>query len=287
MGMPRPRRLRFEGAVYHVTGHAVGPEVLFAGDTDRRGYLHLLREVIERAEVSLLAYALMVTHVHLVLCTPRANVSSAVQWLHARYGEAFNRRARRRGHLFGGRFYSTLVDTDAYLLEVTRYAHLNPVRAGLVSRPENYRWSSYRSYMGQKSEVPVDPQRVLKLVGSDRATQVREYRQYVEEPLAVRLSRQRPGTRAWETAALAAVADALGVLRADVVGRRTPGLRAAAAELLVDELMMTPVRVARLLGVHVHSVVRAVRQVRRGSLDPGMGAVVARARNLLRRTLAT
>ncbi len=279
--MPRPPRVRFEGAVYHITAHAVGRDLLFSDDADRRGYLDLLRHVIQRAQVTLLAFVLMDTHVHLVLRTSLANVSSAVQWLHGRHAALFNRQARRRGHLFGGRFYSTVIDSDAYLLEVTRYAHLNPVRAGLVGRPEEFPWSSYRQYLTGSGNGLADPRMVLGLLGSDRQAQCRAYRRFVEEPLVVLLGRHRRGSPAWERAALAAVADALGVLRADVLERRIPQVRPAAAGLLVDALGVSPFRVARLLGVHVESIRRSVRSVRAGSLSRQMMQRVVRARDVL------
>ncbi|MDR7400626.1 MAG: transposase [Armatimonadota bacterium] len=278
--MPRPRRVQLAGGVYHVTAHAVGRDALFRDDTERRSYLRILRDALHRGEATLLAFVLMDTHVHVVLRTSKANVSSTVQWLHGRYGEAVNRRWKRKGHVFGGRFYSTVVDTDSYLLEVTRYVHLNPVRAGVVGRPEEYAWSSYRQYIRGEAG-PAEPHLVLAMLGTDRAARVREYRKFVEEPLVARLRDYRPGTRGWEVAALAAVADALGVLRADIVERRIPGLRLAAAGLLVDELGMAPARAARLLRVRVRTVRMNVQKVRAGKLARKAMDRIVRARQAL------
>ncbi len=191
--MPRLPRLQFEDAVYHVTGRCVHETSLFRDDDDRHRYLELLEQVGERAGIRTLAYALMTTHMHLVIQTPRANVSVAMQWLHGRYAARFNGRPDRRGHLFGGRFYSTIVDTDSYLLEVTRYVHLNPVRAGLVSYPEDYPWSSYRKYLGHDVETPVDPAVVLDIIAPAGSDRFQEYRRFVEEPLVARLRRLPPG----------------------------------------------------------------------------------------------
>src|SRR3989441_12544457 len=107
----------------------------------------------------------MTTHFHLVVRTPQANIPAAMQWLHGCYAAAFNRRHHRRGPLVGDRFFTSVVDSDEYLLESTRYIHLNSVRAGLVQRPDDYRWSSYPRYTGGYEElVPVAPDLVLKLL---------------------------------------------------------------------------------------------------------------------------
>jgi REP element-mobilizing transposase RayT len=265
----------------------VGPEVLFTGQGDRIRYLDLLQQAVLREHVKMLAYVLMDTHVHLALRTPRGNISSVLQWLHGRYGMVFNKRVQRRGHLFGGRFYSTLVEDDGYLLEVTRYIHLNPVRAGLVHRPEDFLWSSYRWYLGGGDGLPVDSQLALRLLAADRAEQVKEYRKYVEEPLAERLRRYPPGTPAWEAAALAAVADALGVLSTDLHSRRFPGLRAVAARLLVEEVGIHPATAAHVLRVRVDSLARGIRRTRKAGLAAELLARTVSATKILGAARAT
>ncbi len=146
--MPRPPRLDTTGAVSHVVARGNERRPLFRDDADREKYLELLGEACGRHGARVLAYCLMPNHVHLALQTGPVPVSRVVHDVHARYAQHFNRRYDRVGHLFQGRFRSLLVDREAWLLEVVRYVHRNPVKAHLVSRPEDFPWSSHRAYLG-------------------------------------------------------------------------------------------------------------------------------------------
>jgi REP element-mobilizing transposase RayT len=144
--MGRAWRIEFEGALYHVLSRGnERREIFFEGD-DRRRFLEAIGEMAQRFEIDLFAYVLMDNHYHLLLRTRRANLSRAMQWLGVTYTNRFNARHSRSGHLFQGRFKSMLVQNDAYLMRLSYYIHRNPLRAGMVERLADYRWSSYRAY---------------------------------------------------------------------------------------------------------------------------------------------
>jgi putative transposase len=144
--MARPWRIEFEGALYHVLSRGNGQQDIFYEDQDRHQFIKTVGEMSERFEVDIFAYALMGNHYHLLLKTNRANLSKCMQWLGVTYTRRFNLRHSRSGHLFQGRFKSIIVQNDAYLLGLSCYIHRNPLRAGIVNRLVDYRWSSYRSY---------------------------------------------------------------------------------------------------------------------------------------------
>lgn len=143
--MPRRSRLHLDGIPLHIVqrGHNRGP--CFFTDSDRECYLNWLGEALAESECALHAYVLMTNHVHLLLTPKRAEaVPRLVISLGRRYVQYVNRRYRRTGTLWDGRYRSSLVQEDTYLLACHRYIELNPVRASLVDDPAKYRWSSYR-----------------------------------------------------------------------------------------------------------------------------------------------
>lgn len=224
--MPRPDRIAFDGAIYHVTIRGNNDEVVFRDDQDYGTYLERLTRTIRRHAISLLAFGLMTNHIHLVVRTPQPNISSAMQWLHGCYAASFNRRHHRRGHLFGDRFFGSIVDTDDYLLESTRYIHLNPVRAGLVQRPEDHRWSSYARYISGKDDlVPTDPDAVLALVSTNPEQRASLYRRFVEDGLTAQWAPSNRESINRIAVAGAAALGAAGIPRA-VLFRQTPRNRA-------------------------------------------------------------
>ena len=158
--MARPLRIEYPGAIYHVTARGNERRAIFRTNADRNRFLEKLGEVSEGHRIDVYAYVLMTNHYHVVLCTPRANLSSFMQRLQTSYTVYFNRRHARTGHLFAGRFKAKLVEGGSYLLRLTRYVHLNPVRIERLREapPEEkrewlggYRWSSYPSYVGLAS----------------------------------------------------------------------------------------------------------------------------------------
>ena len=147
--MARPLRLEFPGAVYHVTARGHERGVVFRSDEDRKTWLDLLAKIAFEQSWRIHAYCLMSNHYHLLIETPRGGLSAGMRSLNGRYGQWFNRRHSRHGHLFEGRFKAVLVQKESHLVELSRYIVLNPIRARLASRPGDWPWSSYRATSGQ------------------------------------------------------------------------------------------------------------------------------------------
>ena len=142
--MPRPLRLDHPGAWFHVTARGNERQPIFLDDADRLKFLNLLASANARFEVVCHAYCLMGNHYHLVVESVAGRLSRAMQHVNGSFGRYFNERRDRVGHLFQGRFKASLIERDTYLLEAVRYVELNPCRAELVSRPEEWAWSSFR-----------------------------------------------------------------------------------------------------------------------------------------------
>ncbi|QAA75866.1 MAG: hypothetical protein BIP78_0098 [Candidatus Bipolaricaulis sibiricus] len=147
--MARPLRIEFAGAVYHVTARGNAQQDIFVDDTDRLKFLEVLGSVVQRFGWVCHAYCLLPNHYHLLVETPDANLSRGMRQLNGVYTQAFNRRHGRVGHVLQGRFKAIVVEKDSHLLEVARYVVLNPVRAGMVRHPRQWRWSSYRATAGE------------------------------------------------------------------------------------------------------------------------------------------
>ena len=182
--MARPLRLEFPGAVYHVTSRGNGRQAIFLDKEDRESFLGVLSSVVARFSWLCHAYCLMENHYHLLVETREGNLSSGMRQLNGVYTQLFNRRHKRGGHLFQGRYKAILVEKEAHLLELCRYVVLNPVRAGLVKRPEQWKGSSYRATAGgAKKPVFLEVGWVLSQFGRRRAEAKKAYRRYVLEGL--------------------------------------------------------------------------------------------------------
>jgi len=141
--MARPLRVQYQGAVYHITFRGDGREDIYLDDKDRILFLEILKDQLDRYHVVCYAYCLISNHYHLLIETPKSNLSLFMRQLNGIYTQSFNRCHRKVGHVFQGRYKSILVDKDKYFLEVCRYIVLNPVRAGMVKKLEECKWSSY------------------------------------------------------------------------------------------------------------------------------------------------
>ena len=178
--MSRPLRIEYPGSLHHVTSRGNAQQNIYLDDRDRELFLRLLGICVERFAWILTAYVLMSNHFHFVIQLTEETLSRGMQWLNGEYSRRFNRRYKRVGHLFQGRPDMRLIEGETYGLEVLRYVVLNPVRAGIVQRPEEYAWSSHRAVLG---EVPapewlaVDD--VLMEFGSERALARAAYRDFV------------------------------------------------------------------------------------------------------------
>ncbi len=180
--MARPLRLQFPGALYHVTTRGDGQEDIYLGDEDREQFLTVLAQVQGRFNWVIHAYCQMTNHYHLLIETPDGNLSEGMRQLNGVYTQRFNRAHRRVGHVFQGRYKGILVEKDSYLLELSRYIVLNPVRAAMVTNPGEWPWSSYRAMVGE--DVAPDwlaTGNVLSRFGSNESEAVRRYRAFVME----------------------------------------------------------------------------------------------------------
>jgi putative transposase len=166
--MSRPLRLEFSGALYHVMARGNAKQAIYLDDQDRRSFLESLWRICERLDWQVWAYCLMNNHYHLLLQTAQPTLARGMRDLNGAHSRTFNQRHDRVGHVFQGRYKSVVVDKTSYLMEVTRYIVLNPVRSGLCGAPEEWRWSSYRAAAGLASGPgPLAATAALALFGVD------------------------------------------------------------------------------------------------------------------------
>jgi len=180
--MSRPLRISYPGALYHITSRGDGRENIYLIEEDREVFLSIMGDVYNKFNWKFHAYCLMSNHYHLLVETPRANLSKGMQYLNGVYTQQFNRRHRRVGHVFQGRFKSIIVEKESYLLELARYIVLNPVRAHMVPSPNDWVWSSYLATTGQvlaPTWLSIDW--LLSVFGNCKQTSIRSYQQFVSE----------------------------------------------------------------------------------------------------------
>ncbi len=183
--MARPLRIEFPNAFYHVTSRGNERKSVFRTDKDRQRFLSYLESAHHRYGGILHTYCLVDNHYHLLLETPRGNLSQILHHINGAYTTYFNVKHSRSGHLFQGRFKAILVEKDSYAEELSRYIHLNPVRAGPVKDPSEYRWSSYRHYIGEESEPGwLTTGLILGYFGGNGRSTYRKYREFVEEGIS-------------------------------------------------------------------------------------------------------
>lgn len=180
--MSRPIRIEFPDALYHVTARGDRREDIFEDDQDRLTFLMTLKQVVSQFNWICYAWCLMDNHYHLLIQTPDGNLSKGMRQLNGVYTQSTNLRHRRVGHLFQGRFKAILVDSDAYLLELARYIVLNPVRAGMVEKPDDWAWSSYRASMGlEPAPSWLAGDGLLAMFAKRRSLAQQRYEQFVSE----------------------------------------------------------------------------------------------------------
>lgn len=178
--MARPLRLEFAGALYHVTSRGDHREDIFLCDEDRVEWLGVLGTICSRFNWVVHAYCQMTNHYHLLLETVDGNLSGGMRQLNGLYTQHFNRRHSLAGHLFQGRYKAILVQKETYLLELTRYVVLNPLRANMVESLEDWRWSSYPFVTGQEEPPPwLDTEWLLGQFASQRGEALQSYRQFL------------------------------------------------------------------------------------------------------------
>jgi len=189
--MARPLRIEFSGAIYHVTARGNALQDIYWDDEDRIMFLDLLATACGRFQWSCHAYCLMTNHYHLLIETPSANLSKGMKYINGTYTQAFNRHHLQGGHVFQGRFKSILVERASYLLELSRYIVLSPVRARMVRSAKDWPWSSYRATAGLGVvHAALTRDWVLGNFGRDRESAQKAYRAFVKQ------GRGQPGP--WE-----------------------------------------------------------------------------------------
>ncbi len=187
--MARPLRIEYEGAFYHVTSRGNERKKIFYANSDYEKFKTYLKDAQDKYGYLLHCYVLMSNHYHLLMETPNANMSKVMHFINGSYTNYINRRRGRSGHLFQGRYKAILVERDRYLLELSCYMHLNPVRAGLVKRPEDYPYSSYGAFirMGARNLVSCDL--IWEMISKGKREASRKYKEFVEGAM-----RKSPGT---------------------------------------------------------------------------------------------
>ena len=179
--MTRPLRVDIPDATHHIAALAVHRERVFREPADRRRLLAQLDAIVDCYQWNCCSYCLMGTHFHLIVHTPEPTLSCGMQHLCGSYAQWFNWKYGRRGHLFGRRFGSVHIVTDAHLFEAHRYVALNPVRAGLCKRPESWQWGSFRALAGlEAGPAFLDIDRVLNLFATRRKVAQPAFRRFVE-----------------------------------------------------------------------------------------------------------
>ncbi len=182
--MARPLRIEYPGAVYHLTARGNRREDIYLDDEDRISFLKIVGKTVSRYNWICHAYCLMDNHYHLLVETPDTNLSLGMRQLNGMYTQCYNRRHKKVGHVFQGRFKSILVDRESYLLELCRYIVCNPVKAGLCKRPEDWNWSSYTpTVSGENIPGWLIVEWVLGRFSKQKIRARKAYREFVDEGL--------------------------------------------------------------------------------------------------------
>lgn len=187
--MTRTLRLDFPGALVHVTSRGNARRDIVEDDEDRRHFLQILGEVVARFRWRLYQYVLMTNHYHFVIGLTEPTLSEGMMSLNSRYAATFNRRHRRVGHLFQGRFHSRLVQDEDYLRQVIRYDALNPVRARLAARPDDYEWSGHKAIAGLCDVPPwFDVRPTLQCFAPEPSVARAYYTRFVDDGMGLKRS---------------------------------------------------------------------------------------------------
>jgi len=178
--MARPLRIEFDGALYHVTSRGNARAPVFIADENRVLFLDILKKTCDRFNWLCHAYCLMDNHYHLVIETPDGSLSKGMRQLNGVYTQSFNKRNQRVGHVFQGRYKTIVIEKESYLLQVSRYVVLNPVRAKMVESPAEWKWSSYRGTAGiGKPHAVLTTDWILKQFDKHREKARESYKEFV------------------------------------------------------------------------------------------------------------
>ncbi|KYH34275.1 transposase IS200 like protein [Clostridium tepidiprofundi DSM 19306] len=164
--MVTPKRIWFPGATYHITARGNRKQEIFRDKQDFIVYLAILKDCLEYYKddkYEIIAYCLMTNHVHILIKTTVREISDFIQRLHSMYARYFNKKYNYVGHLWQDKFYAELIKSNKQMLDTSRYIHLNPAKAKIVKKPEEYKWSSYAMYIGKREEKIISTEMVLSL----------------------------------------------------------------------------------------------------------------------------
>ena len=180
--MPRPLRIQYPDAWYHVMNRGRRGDEVFTEAKDYLCFVDLLKEIVEAYTVKVAAYCLMPNHYHLLLQTPVSNLSRAMRHLNGVYTQRYNRTYHGDGQLFRGRYKAILVEADSYLLELLRYIHRNPLEANLVDNLQNYNWSSHKGYVSKAKKWDwVYKRFALSLFSKDHTQSIKLYKHFISQ----------------------------------------------------------------------------------------------------------
>ena len=178
--MSRPLRIEYPGAWYHVMNRGRRSEKLFSDRQDYQTFVELLKDASEMWKVEIASYCLMPNHYHILLQTPEGNISRTMRHINGVYTQRFNRKHGCDGQLFRGRYKSILVGGDTYLLQLVRYIHRNPIKAGLVSSLSQYDWSSHKGYLSVAKKWDwLHKEFIFSLLIKNRKEWIKRYRQFI------------------------------------------------------------------------------------------------------------
>jgi len=181
--MSRKPRIEFPGAFYHVLARGNNKQEIFKDKQDYQAYIDRLKKYHKRYKFILYVYILMANHVHLLVETGMIPLSKIMQGIQQSYTAYFHKKYDSVGHVFQGRYKSILCQRDNYLLELVRYIHLNPVRAGLMDTPEDFPWSSHQVYIGRLHQAFIEKDFILNMFSEDEFIGETLYRQFIEDGL--------------------------------------------------------------------------------------------------------
>ncbi len=179
--MSRASRKWYPDSIMHITVRGNRKYSIFRDYSDYVNYMYILRDSLDnyKNEFEIISYVLMTNHIHLQIQTKQIHIGIFMQRLNGFYAKYFNNKYNYVGHLFQERYLSKIIDSRSYMIELSRYIHLNPVRARLVENPEDYLWSSYNVYMGKRKDNIIHDEKILSLFEDEKARE--HYKRYVEK----------------------------------------------------------------------------------------------------------
>jgi len=287
--MPRTPRIHVPGGFYHATLRGNHREDIFRVDSDRLLLNTIVELALAKHGARIHAYCWMTNHLHMLVQINTDPLANLIRRIASGYARAFQANRETTGHLFENRYHAVLVDTDAYLLELIRYIHLNPVRAKLVPEVQRYRWSSHHAYCGIKVDGWVTTEFGLQMFAKDRPKAISAYREFVDcdadevpspfdeilpdrphilgnDEFAARVSPRLPGTRSGRTleSLIAEGCDRFGLCREDLESdRRTAQIsraRAWIAHRAIKLRIATVTKIARSTNCDPKTIRNALRR---------------------------